>query len=334
MFVRAWKAIRKRRQPVINILVLMQTVAIILVGTMALRGRETTTIHETTPASEEVGLDVSSLMEIMDYALNPTLLAGIVNNHPELVNGLIAELDPGILAGGINSNPEFVPRLLNRLEPGTVEVLISQSSAFLDQVVGALDPQVLAGVINSHPDLVSLLVTSLDPSVLAGSLNSDSVAGWLSTLFSRLNPTVLAGIINANQGLLRGLLARLDPVGMAASLNSSPQFINGLVSNLDLSALDPVMLADLVNAHPDWMGNLLSHLDPAAMASVLANNQDFVVNLFNAMGSESLAELVNALAAGPLGSVVIMTHVCLDAPVLDMLWFNAKAILSGSTVQP
>ncbi|MDY6793896.1 MAG: hypothetical protein SWK76_01245, partial [Actinomycetota bacterium] len=121
---------------------------------------------------------------------------------------------------------------------------------------------------------------------------------------------------------------------LAGIVNSNPQFLNGLLANIDISGLDPSVAAAIINANPDWLSALIGQLNAAVMASVMGNNQSFVVDMVNAMGSASMSELINSLAAGVMSSVTIQTHVSLQAPFFDMLWFDANALLTGSSISP
>ncbi|MFW6113413.1 MAG: hypothetical protein ACOC78_00625 [Actinomycetota bacterium] len=334
MMGRAWDTIKDNYQIIINILVAVQLVALVVIGVVAFQGEESSGAYEIPDVSGEEESDISMMMEMMDYVMNPDLIGGVFNSNPDFVSGLVSKMDPAVVAGAVNDNPDFMSAVLDQLDPQVVDALIAGSSGFMSRVVGALDPATLAGIINDNPGFLSDLATSLNPDVLAAALNSEPFAQWLSGLLSRVDPAVMARLINENQGLVAGLLASLDQAGMASALNSNPQFLNGVLSNLDISGLDPAVVGALVNDNPDWLSALVGQLNSAVMASVLGNNQSFVVEMVNAMGSEPISQLIDSLAAGVLGSVTIRTHVSLDAPLFDMFWFDANAILTGSSVSP
>jgi len=78
----------------------------------------------------------------------------------------------------------------------------------------------------------------------------------------------------------------------------------------------------------------VQQLNPTSLVPALQNNLGFVVALVNGMGSGPLSELIDSLSTGALGQVTVKTHVSLDVPFLDMMWFDARAIVTGALTPP
>ncbi len=288
-------------------------------------------------------------------ALNPKVVSYAVNSNPQFIQNLLPKLDPAAIAGAVNADPAFLSVVLKGLGTGVLaEVLngagdwtgqllanldtaalgnvINSNGSFLAGLIAGLNPGVVAGAVNANPGFVQNLVVELDTSNLAELLGSPETSAWLSELLGKLDVAALAGVVNTNPAFLSSLIRDLDPAGVARAVSSNPGFLNGLLAQLSLAGIDPGAVAGLVSSNAGVLSDLLTKLDPEVIASLLAANPCFVVDIMNEAGRDFVVALIDTLAKGVVGlPFYLKVNANLDEPLFERTWFKANMAFTGVT---
>ena len=115
--------VRPRMQALVNVVVIaLMLVSVVVAGTMAVPGTKYPTGQ----------------------------LLGELANHKYLIEGIMKNSDPKNMAKAINQNPNFLSSLVAQLPPQVIAVAINKNPEMSVKMISLLDPQAVAVPINGN----------------------------------------------------------------------------------------------------------------------------------------------------------------------------------------
>ena len=212
-----------------------------------------------------------------------------------------------------------MPNLLAMLPPGVAQAAaqgLNANPAMLDAVLGTTDSQVLAGILNSGA--ADVLIAGLIP--LLSSSTAQAIAEGINA--DAAQPVA--------QSMIKSLIVNSDPKVIADAVNNNPDFVAGLMGDLNAGVAQAVAAG--MNANPATARTVSRYLNAdtgrriaEAVSANTAIIEPLVANL-NAEVGLAIAEGLNANATDLSTQLMANLDPALGVEIAAGLESNAQLI--------
>ncbi len=255
-------------------------------------------------------------------ALDPTVIAGILDNDVNFVAAASNDSDPSMMVNMLEEE-QFLNSVISRINPAMIAAAVNANNTVAVGMLAHLNPQVVSGVVSTNTDWLAALESAIPPDKTVAGV--DASGGVLSALVSKLDPAVVAAAMNANPDSSFKMMELLDPALMAGIVNNNGEFVKGLLKNLNTSELANAMNADPL-ATSELVGELHKLNAEKVVADIVSANGTAVSDLMNRMDPRGTALVINT-PAGESFFTALLNQI--DAPVLANAINNNANFVKG-----